>query len=136
MPTSTARFRLGKTEERKETIWKNTTGWKEDSVPEKQLRIYETKILDSRSNEVGRVVPHDHLRLLDTTLYYDFIVISESQYIGNEKRVDVPGFPLYNVMMVDWDASQPLIATRVALGKLYKRAWADAGPVERTVVLG
>lgn len=130
--TLTARLSLGKTVLRTETMWRST---EEGLVPDHELNIYETEILDSCSRVVGRVIPHDHLKELDQSLC-NFIVLSESQYFGDEERVDVQGYSLYNVMMVDYDADRPWLASRAAIGKVYKRAWEEAGPTEKIFVLG
>lgn len=130
--TLMAKFSLGKTVLRTEAMWRSTD---EGVVLDHELKIYETEILDSQSRVVGRIVPHDHLKELDQSLR-DFVVVSESQYFGDEERVDVPGYPLYNVMMVNYDANRPWLATRAAIGKVYKRSWDEAGPIEKIVVLG
>lgn len=64
----------------------------------------------------------------------DFIAISETQFFGDERKVDVMGYPLYNVMLISWDALMRM-ATGEALGKVYKHAWTRGKPVDELVVL-
>lgn len=61
------------------------------------------------------------------------IVLSEAQYLGDERRPDVLGYPLYNIMLI---MSSGGIAERVGLGKVLKSAWKRANPEQKTIVLG
>ena len=61
------------------------------------------------------------------------IVLSEAQYLGNEQRPDVLGYPLYNIMLI---TSSGGIAERIGLGKVFKSAWKQAKPEQKTVILG
>lgn len=61
------------------------------------------------------------------------IVLSEAQYLGNENRPDVLGYPLYNIMLI---TSSGGIAERIGLGKVLKSAWKRASPQQKTIVLG
>lgn len=64
------------------------------------------------------------------------IILSEAQYLGNETRPDVMGYPLYNIMLIEQVEKGSGIMERVGLGKVYKTAWTQAHPESRTVVLG
>ncbi|KAI0132221.1 heterokaryon incompatibility protein-domain-containing protein [Xylariales sp. AK1849] len=132
--TSTAKFRLGNKTLRSETIFKySATG---SLLPEQQHWIHEIEILDSRSFTVGRVILHDATEMIQPFEYYDFIVVSEAQYFGNEERLYAEQeYPLYNVMMVTWDKSKPQFATRAALGKVFKEAWVAANAIDQLVIL-
>lgn len=61
------------------------------------------------------------------------IVLSETQYLGNEKRVDVLGYPLYNIMVIE--KREGGFVERVGLGKIYKSAWKKAGPRQEVVIV-
>lgn len=83
----------------------------------------EVYILDSSGEPVGSIKLHspDTLAKIQSR-EREFIAISEeAQYFGSEKRVDVRGFPLYNVMLIKWDAERN-IAERRSLEKIYKNA--------------
>lgn len=128
--TQVAQFKLRRVTPRTETLWKRTDkGLAIDS----ELTIPEAEVLDATGAVVGRVVPTDQRRGLASGLY-DFILLSESQYWGNEARVDVAGLPLFNVMFVEWDTRKEF-AARVGLGKVMKRAWWDAKPTKQVVIL-
>ena len=72
---------------------------------------------------------------------HEFIVLSEAQYygFGPEKGRALEGYsgeyPLYNVMLVEWDA-EGQVASRLELGRVSKAAWKAAHPVAKIVVLG
>ncbi|KAK1676089.1 hypothetical protein BDP55DRAFT_704007 [Colletotrichum godetiae] len=131
--TEVAPFVLDSTAKiRKETLWQSradinsplkaskepqrSAAETRDSVLEvvKELVIKEIGIRDAVGNIVGFVIPTNSKQSVHLSSF-DFILLSESQYWGNEKRVDVDGFPLYNVMMVEWDHGRKT-ATRVGLG--------------------
>ena len=61
--------------------------------------IQEAEVVDALGKVVSRVISTDLQKDLSNELY-DFIPLSESQYWRNEKRVDVPRLPLFNVMFV------------------------------------
>jgi heterokaryon incompatibility protein (HET) len=128
--TEVARFRLRRATPRTEMLWKRTD---KGLVIDSELTIPEAEVLDAAGAVVGRVIPTDQRRGLASGLY-DFILLSESQYWGNEKRVDVSGLPLFNVMFVEWDTRREF-ATRVGVGKVMKRAWWDANPSKQVVIL-
>ena len=61
--------------------------------------------------------------------WHDFVIISEAQYLGTEGELILsddhsPPYLLYNVMLVEWDASREF-AQRLGLGRIYKEAWRD-----------
>ncbi|GJD05073.1 heterokaryon incompatibility protein [Colletotrichum higginsianum] len=129
--TEVARFALRQaTKKRMEPLWKVVDGVAE---VEKELEIIEAEILDDSRNVVGHIIPTDQRKTISTYLY-DCVLLSESQYWGNEKRIDVAGFPLYNVMVVEWDDRQEF-ATRVGLGKIRKEAWKKGRLGRRCVIL-
>jgi hypothetical protein len=89
---------------------------------------------DVNGREVGRIRVHEPEKII-RGIDYDFVVLSEAQYFGNEKSIDVVDYPLYNVMLVSAkDAAN--VRTRLGLGKLFKHAWRLSDPVEEVVVLG
>jgi hypothetical protein len=61
------------------------------------------------------------------------IVLSEAQFLGDESRPDVLGYPLYNVMLIKYAGG---IAERIGLGKILKSAWRRANPKRKPVILG
>lgn len=126
----TFRLRQDKKTPRKEFLWKQID---ENVVVAKELEILEAEILDESNNVVGYVIPTDQRKII-TDDPYNFIILSESQYWGNEKRIDVVGFPLYNVMVVEWDTKNEF-ATRLGLGKISKSAWRARNPSKRCVIL-
>jgi hypothetical protein len=115
--TSIAQFPLGLTAPRTERLWRAKG---EVPVPADESYIYETELLNRRSQVVGRVVLPDRRRP-PVTAVCDFVVISEAQFFGDEERVDVNRYRLYNVMTIEWD-SEHRIASRLALGRVYKHA--------------
>lgn len=82
---------------------------------------------------VGYVIPTDQRKTISNS-WYHFIVLSESQYWGNEDRVDIIGYPRYNVMLIEWDTRREF-AQRIGLGKINKPAWRTAGPKSTRVIL-
>lgn len=128
--TQVAQFKLRRVPPRTETLWKRTD---KGLVKDTELTIPEAEVLSAAGAVVGRVIPTDQRRGLASGLY-NFILLSESQYWGNEKRVDVSGLPLFNVMFVEWDTRREF-AARVGLGKVMKRAWWDAKPTQQVVIL-
>ncbi|KAH7329696.1 heterokaryon incompatibility protein-domain-containing protein [Stachybotrys elegans] len=118
--TEVRRFNIRpKTTPRKEVIWERGDG---RPVVSQELEIIEAEILDVDGTAVGHVIPTDQDLDICAATLYTFILLSESQYWGNEERIDVVGYPLYNVMMVTWDSSYAF-ATRIGLGKILKGAW-------------
>ncbi|KAJ0162166.1 hypothetical protein CTA2_5019 [Colletotrichum tanaceti] len=115
---------------RTEPLWKLVDGVAE---VEKRFEIIEAEVVDDSGDVVGHIIPTDQQKKISTYLY-DFVLLSESQYWGNEKRIDVAGFPLYNVMVVEWDDRQEF-ATRVGLGKIRKQAWKKVQLGRRCVIL-
>ncbi|KAI3539753.1 hypothetical protein CSPX01_08709 [Colletotrichum filicis] len=100
---------------------------------DKELRIWEAEILDDKDEVVGHVIPTDR-RQQFPRVKFDFMVLSKSQYWGNERRVDVGEFPLYNVMMIEWDQRKET-ATRLGVGKVQISAWMVAKPEKKIVIL-
>ncbi|KAK1709604.1 hypothetical protein BDP67DRAFT_471882 [Colletotrichum lupini] len=100
---------------------------------DKELRIWEAEILDDKGEVVGHVIPTDR-RQQFPRVKFDFMVLSKSQYWGNERRVDVGEFPLYNVMMIEWDQRKEM-ATRLGVGKVQISAWMVAKPEKKIVIL-
>lgn len=137
--TQVGKFRLrqnknkeNKLTPRKEVLWKH--GADGSAVIAKVLDIFEAEILDADDNVVGYTIPTNQCQTLDDTHKYHFILLSESQYWGNEDRIDVVGYPLYNIMMVEWDANEEF-ATRLGLGKISKAAWRAERPRKKCVIL-
>jgi hypothetical protein len=91
-------------------------------------------IWDVNGREVGRVQVHEPEKIV-SGIKYDFIVLSEAQYFGNERSIDVVDYPLYNVMLVSAKDTTN-VRTRLGLGKLFKHSWRLSAPVEEVVVLG
>jgi hypothetical protein len=91
-------------------------------------------IWDKNGREVGRVQVHEPEKIV-SGMKYDFIVLSETQYFGNERSIDVVDYPLYNVMLVSAKDTTN-VRTRLGIGKLFKHAWRQSVPVEEVVVLG
>jgi hypothetical protein len=66
-------------------------------------------------------------------IHVEAMVLSEAQYLGNEKRVDVLGYPVYNIMIIKYNHGQ--IAERIGMGKIYKHAWRKLDPRKKIVIL-
>jgi hypothetical protein len=128
--TQVARFSLRRTAPRQEILWTRSD---KGLVVDTELMIPEAEVIDASNRVVGRVIPTDQRKGLSSGLY-DFILLSESQYWGNEDRVDVPGLPLYNVMFVEWDTRREF-AARAGVGKIQKTAWWAANPTQEVVIL-
>jgi len=106
----------------------------DDSVSSDFAPMEPMQIWDKNGREVGRVQVHEPEKIV-SGMNYDFVVLSEAQYFGDEKSIDVVDYPLYNVMLVsEKDATN--VRTRLGLGKLYKHAWRLSNYVEEVVVLG
>ncbi|KAK7923517.1 hypothetical protein PG985_007588 [Apiospora marii] len=129
--TAAASFRLRGKEPREEHLWERGAGG--EAFKAKTLLIKEAEILDDADNVVGYVVPTDQGKDIATPAY-DFVLLSEAQYWGNDPRIDIAGFPLYNVMVVVWD-EDGLFAKRVGMGKISKVAWHAGNPTMKCVVL-
>ncbi|ENI03308.1 hypothetical protein COCC4DRAFT_142862 [Bipolaris maydis ATCC 48331] len=69
--------------------------------------------------------------------YVTAILLSEAQYLGNETRPDVLGYPLYNIILVKTVRVRGKVKfmERIGLGKIYKYAWREAGASKEVVVL-
>jgi len=129
--TQLARFSLRRiSAPRKEVLWSQTS---KGLTIDTELLILEAEVLDTSNQVVGHVIPTDARKGLASGLY-DFILLSESQYWGNESRVDVQGLPLFNVMFVEWDTRREF-ASRVGVGKIEKTAWWKARPHLQTIIL-
>ena len=99
-----------------------------DAAPLKPMPIW-----DVDGKYIGEVQAHGPEKIV-VGVDYDFIVLSEAQYFGNELSIDVVDYPLYNVMLVSAkDANN--VRTRLGLGKLFKHAWRLSKPVDEVVVL-
>ncbi|KAK9422249.1 putative Heterokaryon incompatibility domain-containing protein [Seiridium unicorne] len=118
--TQVAPFRIGTLEHKATTIWRRI----EKGLREPARQDYRVgTILDSEGKVVGEVIPANQQ---SEHIGGEFIVLSEAQYIGNEINVDIVGFPLYNVMLVEIQSSVPdryKCVQRVGLGKIRKDAW-------------
>jgi hypothetical protein len=93
-------------------------------------------ILDAKSSKrVGTVKLHSGANPtnMNTCNAVTAMVLSEAQYLGNEERVDVFGYPLYNIMVVE--KREDRFAERIGLGKMFKSAWKKAGPRQETIIL-
>jgi hypothetical protein len=65
---------------------------------------------------------------------FEAVILSEAQYFGHEKKIDVLGYPLYNIMIVKRRPDDGVLE-RLGLGKIYKSAWRRASPRSEVVVL-
>ena len=56
---------------------------------------------------------------------------------GNETRLDVLGYPLYNIILVKTVRVEGGVKfmERIGLGRIYKYAWREAGARKEVVVL-
>ena len=70
---------------------------------------------------------------LGTGVEIEAVLLSEAQFLGNETKIDVSGYPLYNIMVIR--RTHARIAERVGLGRMFKYAWKRAGPADEVVVL-
>ncbi|KAF7554154.1 hypothetical protein G7Z17_g3128 [Cylindrodendrum hubeiense] len=132
--TKIAQFHLGETRTRTETTWKRNASGK--LVVHSELKIRETPILNGGGVEVGRVYLPDPDRHRPELPPYDFALISEAQYFGDEKRVGFTDYPLFNIMLLRWDDRGRPFASRVAMGRITKEAWWEVETREEVVVLG
>lgn len=121
---------------RSELLWTHRADG--TAVVAKELDVVEAEILDQDGEVVGHVIPTDRSLEISTVEDYYFILLSISQYWGNEKRIDVQGYSLYNVMMVEWHGAEEGFAgfaTRVGLGKITKAAWKAEKVTNSCVIL-
>lgn len=61
------------------------------------------------------------------------VVLSEAQYMGDEVRVDVLGYPIYNIILVNKGPNG--VSERIGVGKIYKSAWRKELPIREVVIL-
>jgi len=61
------------------------------------------------------------------------IVLSEAQYMGDEKRVDVVGYPILNIMAIR--QNERGFSERIGLGRIEKRAWKKTNPKKEVIIL-
>lgn len=94
--------------------------------------VHESKILHD-GQEKGRVILHDPAKPPEGN-FWEFALLSEAQYLGDEERVDSLGYPLLNVMLIVRQADGK--ASRAGLGRVYKSAWKAAMPKLEELVLG
>ncbi|KAK0636810.1 heterokaryon incompatibility protein-domain-containing protein [Bombardia bombarda] len=104
------------------------------SIPLTRLEIRETAVLDGSGEQVGKVVLPDPEAQPGlggagappsspgSGWLFDFIMVSEAQFFGDERNVEVGEYPLFNVMLVKWGEGRRPFATRVAMGKITKDA--------------
>ncbi|KAJ4127842.1 hypothetical protein NW768_008120 [Fusarium equiseti] len=128
--TQVARFKLSPKRSREEPLWTQVDGV---ATIEKELQIVEAEILDDKEKVIGHIIPTDQRKTISADPYW-FILLSESQYWGTEKRIDIVGYPLYNVMTVEWDTMR-WFATRTGLGKISRPAWDAAHLGKKRVIL-
>jgi hypothetical protein len=129
--TQVTRFRLRRRDApRIENLWKQSD---KGLVIDTELSIPEADVIDEDGNRVGTVIPTDQRRGLSSD-FYDFVLLSESQYWGDENRVDFSGLPLFNVIFVEWDNRREF-ASRVGAGKIKKTAWWSAQPTQQVIIL-
>ncbi|KAF2247538.1 HET-domain-containing protein [Trematosphaeria pertusa] len=94
------------------------------------------QIIDQQNQEIGRVRVHDSAASSGKGAF-DFIVLSEAQFFGDEQSLDeAMGFSLYNVMLVSKPQGSRGVRYRMGVGKLWKHAWRLVGAREEVVVLG
>ena len=146
--TRVAQFYLGETRTRTKIIWKRdqdatATGTSNSNIKpmvHSQLKIRETAILDRHGAEVGRCILPDPDARRAAQQPHDFVFVSEAQFFGDERCVDVGGYPLFNVMLLRWSAADGALgrpfASRVAMGRVTKEAFWSATYSEEVVVLG
>lgn len=146
LTTLVAQFALGETRLRDEILWQKR-GDDGKLHASRGLKIRETFILDRDEREIGRVVLPSIAAMPQRSSCYDFILLSEAQFFGDEESIEVMGeYPLFNVIMVRWvdrdygnggrGSQGPRFAERIALGRITKGGWWGAGCREEVVVLG
>ncbi|KAF6828642.1 hypothetical protein CPLU01_08411 [Colletotrichum plurivorum] len=113
---------------RKTTLWLPADQGADSYLPE---TVHESKILHD-GEEKGRVILHDPVKPPEGS-FWEFAVLSEAQYLGDEERVDSLGYPLLNVMLIERQAEGK--ASRAGLGRVYKSAWKAAMPKLEELVL-
>ncbi len=59
-------------------------------------------IVGSSGETVGRVTLPDPDEYTPSPRLYDFIILSEGQFFGDEKNVEIGEYPLFNVMLISW----------------------------------
>ncbi|KAK1641515.1 heterokaryon incompatibility protein-domain-containing protein [Colletotrichum phormii] len=134
--TQQAKFKLSRKPQEKatriETLWDREGG---KLFACKQFEINEVEILDEEDKIVGHMIltcTSQNETIL--TEEHVLIVMSDSQYWGNEERVDVVDLPLFNVMAIKWDTRREF-AERVGMGKIFKSAWMRVQPEWTRVIL-
>jgi Heterokaryon incompatibility protein (HET) len=96
----------------------------------------ERQIIDAESSKpVGTIKLNSAKKHSDSEMCVAItaMVLSEAQHMGNEKRVDVLGYPVYNIMAIM--KKEEMFAERVGLGKIYKFAWKKAAAKREVIVL-
>ncbi|KAI4913032.1 uncharacterized protein J4E92_009904 [Alternaria infectoria] len=144
-------------------LWKVQTTTKRDDKEHCIIKFYDTKPTEPalKAEEVTQtdlqiktVVSREHwikttTHLRAGTVKFDTaydanratsvtaILLSEAQYLGNETRPDVLGYPLYNIMLVETVEvrSGVRFMERIGLGKVYKHAWREARAKKEVIIL-
>ncbi|KAL9111784.1 MAG: hypothetical protein Q9227_003843 [Pyrenula ochraceoflavens] len=90
-------------------------------------------MLDSNRERIGVAKLHGPRPYRDSS-FVEALLLSGAQFFGTEKKVDVLGYPLYNILLVKRDETG--LSERIGLGKVFKHAFDRMSPVKTTVVLG
>ncbi|KAJ9616723.1 hypothetical protein H2200_000442 [Cladophialophora chaetospira] len=61
------------------------------------------------------------------------MIMSEAQYLGDEKSIDLLGYTLYNIMVIRRRPDG--VVERIWLGKMRKSAWKTARPKPEVIIL-
>jgi hypothetical protein len=114
---------------------------KVDATTQPDMKI-ETVVLREHWVEIGTharagIVKFDTAYHAKRVKRVTAILLSEAQYLGNEATLDVLGYPLYNIMLVQTidEKGGVEFQERIGLGKIYKYAWREAGARKEVVVL-
>jgi hypothetical protein len=94
----------------------------------------ERQILDTTARVVGTMKLNSGEELVgDVCQGMTAMILSEAQYMGSEKRVDVLGYSVYNIMVIEKQPNGHY--QRLGLGKIYKSAWKKLNAERQIIVL-
>ena len=63
------------------------------------------------------------------------IILSQAQYLGNERRIEDLGYYLWNIMIIQRIREGAAEAERVGLGRILETAWNRANPRDEVIHL-
>ena len=106
-----------------------------DALDDKGITMKDGYSIGDPSNakaEVGIVTMTSNHRI-QCPESVEAIILSQAQYLGNERRILDLGYYLYNIMVIQ--RTRNGVAERIGLGKIWKTAWNRASSRDEVIIL-